>query len=89
MDLMLDWIGLQLTQFLEFGYIFEANRTSLRGVSKLEPGERVELKDGKIRSAGSWYRPPKPSRAGSRERGGASGGASVGSGSCCRRTLDL
>jgi asparagine synthase (glutamine-hydrolysing) len=49
-----------LQQFLEFGYIFESNRTSLRDVSKLEPGERVELVDGKLRLRRTWYRPPVP-----------------------------
>lgn len=56
-------------QFLEFGYIFEANRTSLVGVSKLEPGERVELKDGKIRLRGTWYRPPQPLRSATASEG--------------------
>lgn len=50
-------------QFLEFGYIFESNRTSLVGVSKLEPGERVELSAGEVLSRRVWYRPPRPDPA--------------------------
>lgn len=44
-------------QFLEFGYIFETHRTSFIGVSKLEPGERVELENGQVRARLIWYRP--------------------------------
>lgn len=47
-------------QFLEFGYVFEPHRTSFVGVSKLEPGERVELADGEVRARKIWYRPPHP-----------------------------
>ena len=47
-------------QFLEFGYVFESHRTSFAGVNKLEPGERVELADGKVHSSRMWYHPPCP-----------------------------
>ena len=47
-------------QFLEFGYVFESHRTSFVGVNKVEPGERVELADGKIRTVRSWYQPVSP-----------------------------
>lgn len=54
----LDPAGVQ--QFLEFGFLFELHRTSLRGVSKLEAGERVELADGRLQARQVWYRPPAP-----------------------------
>lgn len=45
-------------QFLEFGYIFESNRTTFRGVTKLEPGEHVELAGGCLRARRVWYARP-------------------------------
>jgi asparagine synthase (glutamine-hydrolysing) len=58
-------------QFLEFGYIFEDHRTSLVGVSKLEPGERVELAERKVRHRETWFVPPRSEETdvrGERER---------------------
>lgn len=52
-----------LQQFLEFGYTFESNRTCFLEVSKLEPGERAELADGKLRNRFAWYRPRSPDLA--------------------------
>lgn len=49
-----------IRQFLEFGYIFETHRTSLLGVDKLEPGERVEVVGGRVTKRAMWYRPPRP-----------------------------
>ena len=47
-------------QYLEFGYVFDENRTMLRGVRKLAPGHRMELRHGKIQVDTSWFTPPAP-----------------------------
>jgi asparagine synthase (glutamine-hydrolysing) len=49
-----------LTQYLEFGYVFEAQRTMLEGVHKLEPGHRLEICDGRIALDEAWFVPPRP-----------------------------
>lgn len=50
-----------LRQFLEFGYVCEGTGTSLAGVEKVLPGERLELQGGRIRSRHTWYEPAFPS----------------------------
>lgn len=50
-------------QFLEFGYVFKTHRTGFANVNKLEPGERVELVDGKVRACKVWYQPTHPDPA--------------------------
>lgn len=52
-----------VNQFLEFGFIFERHRTSFKDVTKLEPGERVEVVDGRVRVRHVWYEPPSPDEA--------------------------
>lgn len=52
-----------LNQFLEFGYTFIGNGTSLRGVRKVLPGECIKLLDGKIISRLRYYKPPGPNHA--------------------------
>jgi asparagine synthase (glutamine-hydrolysing) len=49
-----------LTQFLEFGYVFEAKRTMLRGVFKMDPGQRLEIRKGRISAEETWFHPPAP-----------------------------
>jgi asparagine synthase (glutamine-hydrolysing) len=49
-----------LTQFLEFGYVFESRRTMLKGVFKLDPGQRLEIRDGRISAEETWFRSPAP-----------------------------
>jgi asparagine synthase (glutamine-hydrolysing) len=49
-----------LTQFLDFGYVFEEQRTMLRGIRKLDPGHRLEIRAGRIDLDQAWFRPPAP-----------------------------
>lgn len=49
-----------VTQFLEFGYIFDGNGTSLRNVQKVLPGERIAIRDGAIVERVQWFTPPAP-----------------------------
>jgi asparagine synthase (glutamine-hydrolysing) len=49
-----------LSQYLEFGYVFEAGRTMFRGVHKLEPGRRLEWRDGRKVLDQAWFEPPAP-----------------------------
>ena len=49
-----------LVQYLEFGYVFETGRTILRGVAKLEPGHRMEIREGRIAVHAQWFTPPAP-----------------------------
>ncbi|HSI54487.1 MAG TPA: asparagine synthase (glutamine-hydrolyzing) [Ramlibacter sp.] len=52
-----------LTQYLEFGYVFETQRTILSGVRKVDPGHRLELRAGKIVRDEAWFVPPVPDAA--------------------------
>lgn len=54
----LDPLGLQ--QFLEFGYVFDEECTSLQGVYKLAPGQRLALRGGKVVERVTWFIPPAP-----------------------------
>ena len=54
----LDAHGLQ--QFLEFGYVFDGAGTSLQGVNKVLPGQRLELRLGRIVATRTWFTPPSP-----------------------------
>lgn len=56
-----------LTQYLEFGYVFEAQRTILLGVRKLDPGHRLEIRDGRVMLDEAWFQPPAPDRADRRD----------------------
>jgi len=56
-----DPLGLQ--QFLEFGYVFEDGRTSLEGVHKVAPGQRMVLRGGKVLDRVTWFTPPAPDAA--------------------------
>jgi asparagine synthase (glutamine-hydrolysing) len=49
-----------MQQYLEFGYVFEDRRTTLQGVEKLGPGERLVLRGGKIVARHTWFAPPAP-----------------------------
>lgn len=60
----LDPLG--LAQYLEFGYVPDSHRTSLEGISKLAPGERWELTEGRVTRRVQWYQPPVPDSAGKR-----------------------
>lgn len=44
-------------QFLEFGYVWAGNGTSLAGVTKLLPGEWVRVEGGRIASRRTWFQP--------------------------------
>lgn len=60
----LDPFGLQ--QFLEFGYIFDGVGTSLQGVEKVLPGQRLALRAGKVAERVTWFTPPAPDAADAR-----------------------
>ena len=62
-----DTVGLQ--QFLEFGYVFEEGRTSLQGVQKLAPGQRLALRGGKVVERVTWFTPAAPDVADRRDEG--------------------
>jgi asparagine synthase (glutamine-hydrolysing) len=49
-----------VTQFLEFGYVFEAGRTILQGVRKLDPGHRLEIRNGRVARVERWFTAPAP-----------------------------
>lgn len=49
-----------LQQYLEFGYVFDEDATMLRGVNKLAPGSRIEVRNGRIVARHAWFRPPAP-----------------------------
>jgi asparagine synthase (glutamine-hydrolysing) len=51
-----------LPQYLEFGYVFEAGRTMLEGVCKVDPGHRLEVRGGRIVLDQPWFTPPVPDR---------------------------
>jgi asparagine synthase (glutamine-hydrolysing) len=46
-----------LQEFLEFGYVFGTGNTILEGVRKLEPGHRIEVRDGAITHEQAWFVP--------------------------------
>jgi len=56
-----------LQQYLEFGYAFGEHATMLQGVQKLAPGERLELRGGKVVRRQTWFTPPAPDTADSRD----------------------
>ncbi|MES3001688.1 MAG: asparagine synthase (glutamine-hydrolyzing) [Pseudomonadota bacterium] len=55
-------------QYLEFGYVFDTAQTMLQGIQKLEPGQRLEVREGEIRATASWYVPPVAPREGQDEQ---------------------
>lgn len=50
---------LALQQYLEFGYVFDEQRTMLRGVCKLAPGHRLQVQGGRISEPIAWFRPAR------------------------------
>jgi asparagine synthase (glutamine-hydrolysing) len=50
-----------LAQFLEFGYTFDENETSLEGVFKLPPGHTLEVLKGKAGRLSAYFTPQAPS----------------------------
>jgi asparagine synthase (glutamine-hydrolysing) len=48
---------LALQQYLEFGYVFDDQRTMLRGACKLAPGHRLEVRAGRVGTPIEWFRP--------------------------------
>jgi asparagine synthase (glutamine-hydrolysing) len=48
---------LALQQYLEFGYVFDEQRTMLEGVRKIAPGHRLELRKGRIAHECAWFVP--------------------------------
>jgi len=50
-----------LNQFLEFGYTYDDNETSLEGVFKLPPGHTLEVVQGRVGRPAAYYAPPVPS----------------------------
>jgi asparagine synthase (glutamine-hydrolysing) len=60
-----------LGQFLEFGYTFNEHETSLQGVYKLPPGNRMEVVQGTPTAPQAFFNPPAPDaqdRRGLKER---------------------
>jgi asparagine synthase (glutamine-hydrolysing) len=55
-----------MQQYLEFGYVFDEHRTMLKGVCKLAPGRRLEVRDGRIAADVAWFNPPAPDQADAR-----------------------
>lgn len=55
-----------LDQFLEFGYTWDDERTSLEGVRKLPPGHRMSVQNGVVSQPERWFHPPLPDRTRSR-----------------------
>jgi asparagine synthase (glutamine-hydrolysing) len=49
-----------LLQFLEFGYTYDAEETSLEGVKKLPPGSRLWVTDGVPARPEPYFAPPSP-----------------------------
>jgi asparagine synthase (glutamine-hydrolysing) len=49
-----------IQQYLEFGYVFENDRTMLQGVRKVNPGERLAFRRGKLVERETWFNPPSP-----------------------------
>ncbi len=46
-----------LSQYLEFGYCFDQTDTIFEGVSKLQPGHRIEIRDGIASDQIRFYKP--------------------------------
>lgn len=51
---------LGLLQYLEFGYVFDQDRTFLEGVSKLAPGHRMEVRVGEAETIAKYFSAPAP-----------------------------
>lgn len=49
-----------MVQYLEFGYVFEQERTILQGVRKVDPGHRLEIRGGQVVCNEAWFVPPAP-----------------------------
>jgi asparagine synthase (glutamine-hydrolysing) len=49
-----------LVQFMEFGYVFDGERTSLEGVRKVLPGTWLAVRRGVAGPAREYYAPPAP-----------------------------
>ncbi len=56
-----------LTQYLEFGYVFDTHETIFEGVRKLPPGFRAELRTGKAPNLVRYFDPPAPDPADRRD----------------------
>lgn len=52
-----------LRQFLELGFVFDRHDTILEGVSKLAPGEVVEVREGRVVRRFQHFTPPLPDPA--------------------------
>lgn len=52
-----------LEQYLEMGYVYDADETSLLGVRKLAPGHSVELRAGQAGQPTAYFEPPLPDLA--------------------------
>jgi asparagine synthase (glutamine-hydrolysing) len=52
-----------LQQYMEFGYVFDEQRTMLQGVRKLAPGHRLEVRAGQVIGNVPWFTPPSPDLA--------------------------
>jgi asparagine synthase (glutamine-hydrolysing) len=48
---------LSLQQYLEFGYVFDDERTMLKGAAKLAPGHRLEVRAGRVAARQAWFSP--------------------------------
>jgi asparagine synthase (glutamine-hydrolysing) len=62
----LDPVSIQ--QYLEFGYVFDERRTTLKGVEKIAPGQHLRLHAGKVVSRTTWFTPPAPDLSDPREQ---------------------
>jgi asparagine synthase (glutamine-hydrolysing) len=58
-----------LRQFLEFGYTFDDQATSLEGVYKLPPGHLLEVAEGSYGPPTAYFTPPAPESAAARGLG--------------------
>lgn len=54
----LDPQGIQ--QYLEFGYVFDERKTLIKGIKKVAPGQRLEIRNGKICYEYFYFTPPSP-----------------------------
>ncbi len=55
-----------LQQYLEFGYVFDADDTSLVGVKKLPPGHAMEIVSGRAKTPYAFFVPPPVDRLNAR-----------------------
>ncbi len=55
-----------LHQYLEFGYVFDERSTLLAGVKKVAPGQRLEVRGGKVLAAVAYFAPPAPDQSDTR-----------------------